>query len=420
VRSEEEIEQVHKSKSLFLQAIKDSGNNAAAAGTSSNGKRSRTNGTDDVDGDEATKASSIVVGGYRAFSKISSSSSSLASSSTSSSLSLLSRRIQLVTISHSSTDGNRLRRGDWLGKKTSCFSLMPWCLGARKRSISDDESDCDDNHDNNIQPLDPRGWRVSARWVHTKSRPHDTTSKVYETVTVGGWPCRMEPNWSGGDEASAEKLQRDIHAASKLLPPHARDYLRNHCKIWVNRSLSWGSSDCPVRGRGCCYHPSKKWLVQNGLSPDKHMCVEVNQAPLYRRDCDLWGIGGVMLHELSHAYHHCMLPDGYENQEIQKCYELAMEEGLYDSIDYHSSGSCNGDGEKIKKSTAKAYACTNAMEYFAELSAAFLGGLDDTKEYNKWYPYNRKQIQKHDPRAYSMLSRMWKVDVTAAGKTTTK
>ena len=154
-------------------------------------------------------------------------------------------------------------------------------------------------------------------------------------------------------------------------------------------------------------------MINNGLSGEKHKCVEVNNAPNYRVDCDLWGIGGIMLHELSHAYHHGMLPDGYGNQEIQKCYEMAMKEGLYDSIEYHSDLSDNGT---MSKSTAKAYASTNAMEYFAELSAAFLGGLDDTKEYNKWYPYNRKQIHEHDPRAYELLSRLWKVDVNATAK----
>ena len=144
------------------------------------------------------------------------------------------------------------------------------------------------------------------------------------------------------------------------------------------------------------------------------MCVEVNDAPQYRKDCDLWGNGGVMLHELSHAYHNGMLPDGYDNKEIQRCYDLAMKDGLYDSIEYHCG--FGKDGKTVTKSTAKAYAASNAMEYFAELSAAFLGGLDDTKEYNKWYPFNRSQIKKHDPRAYELLLRLWKVDEDIAGK----
>jgi hypothetical protein len=297
----------------------------------------------------------------------------------------------------------------------SCFRRLPWCgnIGSDRDDDDEDDKDINGHHE---MALDPKGWRVSVRWVRTQSKPYDTSNKIYEERTLGGWPCRLEPNWSDGNEVSAQKLERDIRAASSLLPPHARDYLRNHCKIWVNRSLRWGPSVCPARGRGCCYHPSREWLVRNGLSGEKHMCVEVNDAPSYRDDCDLWGIGGVMLHELSHAYHHGMLPDGYGNKEIQKCYELAMKEGLYDCIEYHSRCS-SSDGGTMKRSTAKAYACTNAMEYFAELSAAFLGGLDDSKEYNKWYPFNRKQIQKHDPRAYSLLSRLWKVDLTTTAGT---
>ena len=393
VQSEEEIARVQKSRSLFCR--KTTQNDTDGASKSNNGKRRRNENTDDCKG---TNGSSIVVAGYRPFGKKLSSLSS----------STLSRKVQLVTISHVSPEERHLRRRPVAEKKATCF---PWCLGRRKRLIQDD--------DNNI-PLDPKGWRVSARWVRTSSKPYDTTPKIYKECTLGGWPCQLERNWSNGDTISAQKLERDIRAAALLLPPHARAYLRKHCKIWVNRSLSWGPSACPVRGHGCCYHPSKEWLVHNGLSGEKHMCVEVNNAPHYRKDCDLWGIGGVMLHELSHAYHHGMLPNGYANKEIQRCYELAMKEGLYDSIEYHSGcSSSSSDGGAMRRSTAKAYACTNAMEYWAELSAAFLGGLDDKKEYNKWYPFNREQIQKHDPRAYSMLSRLWKVDVNVAGKTTT-
>ena len=51
------------------------------------------------------------------------------------------------------------------------------------------------------------------------------------------------------------------------------------------------------------------------------------------------------------------------------------------------------------------------MEYFAELSVAFLGGLDDTLEHNKWFPFNRKQLREHDPRAFDLLCHMWGVVV---------
>ena len=351
---------------------------------------------------EVDNKSSIVVAGYRPLtSKAPPQSSISSSSSASSSPPLLSRPVQVVTITHTSQEKRNLRRHPWIGKKKQgCLRIPPWCLGRAKGLIDDDDSDV---------PLDPRGWRVSARWTKLESEPYDTTDKYYEDCSLGGWPCKLEPNWSGGDETSAQKLERDIRAASLLLPRHARDYLHKHCKIWINRSLSWGPKACPVRGHGSCYHPGEDWLAQNGLSKDKYMCVEVNDAPCYKDDCDLWGVGGVMLHELSHAYHHGMLPGGYGNKEIKKCFELAMKEGLYDCVEYKHG--FNQETGTTKRSTGRAYACSNAMEYFAELSAAFLGGLDESKEYNKWYPFNRKQIQEHDPRAYSLLSRLWQVDV---------
>jgi hypothetical protein len=72
-----------------------------------------------------------------------------------------------------------------------------------------------------------------------------------------------------------------------------------------------------------------------------------------------------------------MLPGGFLNDEIKMCCDHAMKEGLYDCVQYHSEGTERGT------KTAKAYACSNEMEYSAELSTAFLGGLDEKEEYNK-------------------------------------
>jgi len=56
-----------------------------------------------------------------------------------------------------------------------------------------------------------------------------------------------------------------------------------------------------------------------------------------------------------------------------------------------------------------------------ELSTAFLGGVpskekdrggngNGDEEFNKWYPFNRKQLKEHDPRAYDLLKKIWKID----------
>jgi hypothetical protein len=142
------------------------------------------------------------------------------------------------------------------------------------------------------------------------------------------------------------------------------------------------------------------WLIENGMHPGKIQCVELYDLDYYGETSALWGTGGVMVHEFSHAYHYKCLKDGYDNAEVLECYKAAMKEGLYDCVPVHGR----------QGPECRAYACNNHMEYFAELSAAFLGGLDGDVEYNKWYPHNRKQIKEHDPRAYALLKKVWKVD----------
>ena len=106
-----------------------------------------------------------------------------------------------------------------------------------------------------------------------------------------------------------------------------------------------------------------------------------------------------MLHELSHAWHCLHIENGYDNEEIILVYKQAMDEKLYDCVRVHGS----------QGPTCKAYACQDQMEYFAELSVAFLGGINEDCEHNKWYPFNRAQLRKHDPRAFDLLCKMWGV-----------
>ena len=94
----------------------------------------------------------------------------------------------------------------------------------------------------------------------------------------------------------------------------------------------------------------------------------------------------------------------------------------YDCVPVH--------GPQGKKGPIKAYACANCMEFFAELSVAFLYNhdtnivlrdMDEQKarqqqqdvmsvvipEYNKWFPHNATQLKLHDPETYEILEKMW-------------
>lgn len=252
-------------------------------------------------------------------------------------------------------------------------------------------------------------WKVVVRLAKIDPKPRDTSRKPYVSTTLGGWPVRLDQSLLSEDVQTNKKrkilasccntLAKDLQYMQSCLPPEALKKLRETTPVWVNRSLLYGPEVCPVRGQGCCFHPDRKWLQKNGMNVEKEQCVEIYDIDNYNETCSHWGTGGIMLHEYSHAYHFKCLPQGYKNPEVIECYKAAMKEGLYDSVRVHGP-----QGPK-----ARAYACQDQMEYFAELSAAFLGGKDRRQEYNKWYPFNRQQLKEHDPRAYKLLKKLWKV-----------
>lgn len=290
---------------------------------------------------------------------------------------------------------------------------------------------------------------LTARLVVLDDTPLDSTSKEYSESALGHqchWPMRLEENWQGDDETLPEILASDLDHMSQCLPPHARTLLRDTkpTPIWVNRTMQYGPKCCPVNAKNMCFHPEVDWIIRQGMNPDKNLGVEMFCAADYIHSRRYWGTGGLLLHEFSHAYHRKGCENGFDNAAVIACYKSAMREGLYDSVRVKGS----------QGPTARAYACTNAMEYFAELSTAFLGGIPrlqknreeqevsssstptsssngkapslrngaiasdnnennnamgNKEEYNKWYPFNRQQIREHDPRAYKMLKEIWKV-----------
>lgn len=235
--------------------------------------------------------------------------------------------------------------------------------------------------------------------------PIDNTKKIYVDMMISGWMCKCEDNLIKDEKfiSVKKRLEEDLQNVTKRVPPKACELLKKNTPIWINKTSKYGPAAAPVAGRGLCFHWEEDWLIMNGEPKTKCGGVELYEAEKYGDDADLWyGKGGVLIHELSHAYHYKFVKDGYKNEEIKACYEAAMEEKLYDAVKVHSK-----HGEKI----CRAYACSNAEEYFAELSTAFLGGVeeDECLEFNKWFPFNRKQIGDHDPRAMKMLEKLWLV-----------
>lgn len=235
-----------------------------------------------------------------------------------------------------------------ISQQGSASGLCMFCQPTKKKASSDDF------------PLVLREGK--------RLEPLVTADKKYTKENIIWWPVYLENDVFGKDKKLREPFKQDLDYALKCLPHHAYQSLKDaKTDIYLNKTFQSGPKIRPSRIKGACYHPDKEWLVNHGFKPEKAGCIEIYDIDNYMEDRELWGRGGLLIHELAHAYHKKCVKDGYGNAEIIACYEKAMEEGLYDMVKVHGP-----QGPK-----ARAYACNNACEYFAELSTAFLGGKKD-------------------------------------------
>jgi len=92
-----------------------------------------------------------------------------------------------------------------------------------------------------------------------------------------------------------------------------------------------------------------------------------------------------IVHELGHAFaraHPELEP------RIREAYAHARDAHLYDNVEW--------DGHY-----GRAYASTNASEYFAELSKTYV------TQTGEWYPHTRADLAKHDPMGYRLVVDAW-------------
>ena len=208
-----------------------------------------------------------------------------------------------------------------------------------------------------------------------------TPTTGYAVREIEGWRVLVNRELLS-DHAQLAKdvlklLEFQLFQITRVVPAEPLEAIRK-VSIWVEY-------DAP-RHRCMCYHPSRKWLSENGFNPEKERSVEIANAENFLR----WTIGQpwMVMHELAHAYHHNVI--GYDNAEIHNAYEEAVQGQRYESV-LHISGR-----------PRRAYALNNDQEYFAECSEAFLGT-------NDFYPFVRSELQQHDSKMYELLGRLWNV-----------
>ena len=177
-------------------------------------------------------------------------------------------------------------------------------------------------------------------------------------------------------ERTLSLLEHQLFKVTRRVPAAAVGKLKK-IPIWVE--VNEPHHKCMA------YHPDAGWLRSHDMNPDKAGCVEIANA----RNFLVWTIEQpyMVLHELAHGYHHRFL-GGFDNAEILAAYRAAKQNKRYDSV-------LRYNGKQVR-----AYAATNQMEYFAELSEAYFGT-------NDFYPFVRSELRKHDPEMYELLGNLW-------------
>jgi hypothetical protein len=209
----------------------------------------------------------------------------------------------------------------------------------------------------------------------------DSANNAYETKNLSGWTLHISPKI---DTAAWNKalplLQAQLDEIIRVVPAKAVAELQK-VPLWINPEYP----NVPPRAE---YHPGAGWLKDNGRDPAMAKGVEFTNVRIF--EAETRRMPNFALHELAHAFHDRVL--GFENALIEAAYQKARAAGLYDRVQRQDS--------EGRKRLDRAYALTNAKEYFAECTEAFF-----TK--NDFFPFTRDELQKHDPEMFDLLTQLW-------------
>lgn len=209
-------------------------------------------------------------------------------------------------------------------------------------------------------------------------------SKTHDERTIAGWTVHVNVKLIQEQAADLQKalplLQAQLEAVERLVPAKAVAELQK-VTLWINPEYP------NVRARAE-YHPGADWLRDNGRDPVMAKGVEFTNVRVF--EAETRRMPNFALHELAHSYHDRVL--AFKNAEVEAAFQKAKTSGKYDKV-------LRQDSEGRRR-LDKAYAMTNAQEYFAECSEAFFGR-------NDFYPFTREELKQHDPEMHALLEKLW-------------
>lgn len=212
----------------------------------------------------------------------------------------------------------------------------------------------------------------------------------HEERRVSGWTVWVGRELLAGQAeptaVALQLLQAQLDQIAHAVPPPA---LRE-----LQRVPLWISPEYPHTPPRAEYHPNAGWLREHGRDPAMARGVEFTNVRIF--PAETRRMPNFALHELAHAYHDRVL--GFDEPRIRAAYAQAKAGGHYDRVERRDAhGQTRLD---------RAYALTDAKEYFAESTEAFFAT-------NDFFPFTRAELERHDPAMATLLQQIWGVTPTA-------
>lgn len=222
---------------------------------------------------------------------------------------------------------------------------------------------------------------IALTFLPGRVHSNDDPPPEYKTIHALGWEIKINSTFYEGDTSLLRKsfalFGQELTQINDILPKHSLEKLKK-VTFWLEKeTMSEATGE---------YHPSKRWLENHGGNVTKAGCIEVSVSKYYqfKSNDNEW----VILHELTHAYHHRVI--GFDNERVIRTYKIVKSSGRYRDVRHKLSSFAHG------------YALKNPAEYFAEVSTAYFG-------INNYYPHDRAELKNYDPLGYGLVEELWHV-----------
>jgi hypothetical protein len=209
----------------------------------------------------------------------------------------------------------------------------------------------------------------------------------YDFRMIRRWRVGFEKvRWAGLDCVLAKVLEAKLQEIEAVLPAGPLTAVRSAVAIMADCV----TSDFPAVAT---YHwvGAETWLRDHGEPTYKAGSINILEAAAFISLVeDMSRYPAALLHEVAHAYHDRVAPNGVNNEIIRSAYQGAVASGLYEQV-LNVSGVIH-----------QANAIRNAMEYFANSTTAYFLRNDD-------WPEDRDALAQTDPAGFQMIRHIWNV-----------